>query len=98
MNIKGIFNNFFHLLVGKEKIQGRGYKKLGIGCVICDESCIHYKNNISIGNYVYIGGDAYIWGIGGIEIGDNTILGPRVTIHIHLIIDMKMQQFCHMIM
>jgi acetyltransferase-like isoleucine patch superfamily enzyme len=28
-----------------------------------------------------LGGGAYIWAIGGLEIGDNTILGPRVTIH-----------------
>ncbi|WP_052123701.1 acyltransferase [Gallibacterium anatis] len=30
---------------------------------------------------IYIGPKAYIWAIGGLEIWDNVIIGPRVTIH-----------------
>lgn len=36
--------------------------------------------NISIGKYVYIGENAQFWGLGGISIGDGTIIGPNVTI------------------
>ena len=42
---------------------------------------MHNTPNFWIGDYVYIGGGGYIWGLGGIKIGSGTILGPRVTIH-----------------
>lgn len=62
-------------------VKDEKFKELGQNVQIMTENSLHHKDNISIGNNVYIGGDAYIWGIGGIRIGDNTILGPRVTIH-----------------
>lgn len=57
------------------------FKKIGQNVQIVDMNSLHNKENIIIGNNVYIGPGAYIWAIGGLEIGDNTILGPRVTIH-----------------
>lgn len=65
----------------KRKNVDENFKSLGKNVQIADLNTLHDKNNIQIGSNVYIGGDAYIWGIGGIEIGENTILGPRVTIH-----------------
>lgn len=40
----------------------------------------NYENIIWHDN-IYIGPMAYIWAIGGLEIGENVIIGPRVTIH-----------------
>lgn len=40
----------------------------------------NYENIIWHDN-IYIGPQAYIWAVGGLEIGENVILGPRVTIH-----------------
>lgn len=37
--------------------------------------------NISLKSNIYIGPEAYFWGIGGINIEDNVIIGPKVTIH-----------------
>lgn len=59
-------------------------KKLGIA-----NKNIDITANSTFGNYeniiwhdnIYIGPMAYIWGIGGLEIHDNVIVGPRVTIH-----------------
>ena len=56
------------------------YKNIGTNVHICAGE-IAYKENIEIGDNVYIGGNSSIWGIGGLSIGDNTIIGPRVTIH-----------------
>ena len=36
--------------------------------------------NINIGNYVKIGEDAYIDGSGGVEIGECSIIGPKIAI------------------
>lgn len=55
----------------------------GIGehVVISRDFEIGVRNRITIGNYVYIGPEATIWGDGGVEIKDGVIIGPRVTIH-----------------
>lgn len=45
-----------------------------------DATFAHYKNIIWHNN-IYIGPKAYIWAIGGLEIMDNVIIGPRITIH-----------------
>lgn len=65
----------------KKNISKESYASIGRNVTIVDSSNIHDKQNVSIANNVYIGREASIWGVGGIEIGENTILGPRVTIH-----------------
>ena len=42
---------------------------------------IFHPENISIGNYVQIGENYFIMGIGGVEIGDGTIISRNVCIH-----------------
>lgn len=38
-------------------------------------------SNITFDEYVYIGPGSHIHGKGGVEIGSNTVIGPRLTIH-----------------
>lgn len=49
--------------------------------VIISQGTFGGKSGISYGNNIYIGPDAYFWGIGGIIIDDNVIIGPHVSIH-----------------
>jgi acetyltransferase-like isoleucine patch superfamily enzyme len=42
---------------------------------------IYYPENLSIGNHVRVGDDCFIMAIGGIEIGDGTIISRNVCIH-----------------
>ncbi|WP_410498586.1 acyltransferase [Chitinibacter sp. S2-10] len=44
----------------------------------CQLSC---SSRISIGDYSYIGPEGKLFGKGGIRIGDNVIIGPRVLIY-----------------
>ena len=57
------------------------FAHVGVGSVICQPECLHDRDKIWIGDYCYIGGDSYIWGVGGLIIESGTILGPRVSIH-----------------
>lgn len=58
--------------------------KLGIlhkHIIINEKSIFGDYKNIEWGDYIYIGPYAYIWATGGLKIGNNVIIGPRVTIH-----------------
>jgi len=48
--------------------------------ITLDSTFADFQNIIWHDN-IYIGPKAYIWAIGGLEIYDNVIIGPRVTIH-----------------
>ena len=70
--LRGIYFN--------RKLYKVGFKKLGAHCewhggVITD------SQNVSIGDFVYLGPAVQLHGRGGITIGEGTIFGPRVTIH-----------------
>ncbi len=59
-------------------------KRLGIldkNIDIAANSIFENHENIIWNDNIYIGPNAYIWAIGGLEIGENVIIGPRVTIH-----------------
>jgi maltose O-acetyltransferase len=56
------------------------FKRRGHHVEITRDSVFGDCDNISLGNYVYIGPEAYFWGVGGITIDDHVIIGPRVTI------------------
>jgi len=59
-------------------------KKMGIldkNIIINSYSIFGDYKNIEWGNYIYIGPYAYIWATGGLKIGNNVIIGPRITIH-----------------
>jgi maltose O-acetyltransferase len=57
------------------------FKTIGIHVSLPDSGTIDNKKNIQIGNYVYIGPEPYIFAKGGLDIGSNVVIGPRVTIH-----------------
>jgi len=65
-------------LSGKKR--QNGLKCVGIGSQIGD-GFYGSPENISIGDYVYIGSDAFMAGRGGIVIESGTIIASRVTIH-----------------
>ena len=48
--------------------------------ITANSSFRNHKNIIWHDN-IYIGPKAYIWAVGGLEIDENVIIGPRVTIH-----------------
>ena len=54
---------------------------IGRGSVIYKGFEFGDSQNISIGDYVYIGPNASVWRTGGVQIVDSVIVGPRVTIH-----------------
>lgn len=59
-------------------------KKLNIlnkNISVTSDSIFNSYENIIFHDNIYIGGRAYIWAIGGLEICENVIIGPRVTIH-----------------
>lgn len=56
------------------------FKKEGKNCHICFGNFCDSKN-ISFGKNVYVGEYANFYGRGGIDIGDNTIIAMRCTIH-----------------
>ncbi len=56
-------------------------KKFNWKNTIIDESIeMYFIENICVGEYVYIGKDAFFDAKGGITIGNNVIIGPRCTI------------------
>ena len=57
------------------------FKSLGDNVTYFSDSVFAYPENIQVSNNVYIGPQAEIWAIGGVEIHENVIFGPKVTIH-----------------
>ncbi len=54
--------------------------KVGQGCIIEPSAALQAVEGISLGNYVRIGQQCVLNGEGGLEIGEATILAPRVVI------------------
>ena len=48
---------------------------------ISSDSIFSHPEKIIFHDNIYIGPKAYIWSIGGLEIFENVIIGPRITIH-----------------
>lgn len=59
----------------------RKFLAVGNNVEITINSIFGNPENIKIADHVYIGPDAYIWAVGGLEIEENVIIGPRITIH-----------------
>lgn len=55
------------------------FKFVGTKSII-SQGKFFFPNRISIGDYCYIGPEAYWYGYGSINIGDGTIIGPQSTI------------------
>ena len=59
----------------KRKIKKRGGKAVTIaGSIEC-----RFPPGLTMGDYVYIGPNAKIWGTGKTKIGNNVIIGPNLT-------------------
>lgn len=69
-----------YILKLKNKIQIKKFKKIGKN-FIWNGGILTYPERITIGDNVYIGPQANLNGLGKIEIENNTIIGPRVTIY-----------------
>jgi acetyltransferase-like isoleucine patch superfamily enzyme len=62
-------------------IQIKKLKFIGDKVIFKGAGEIFHPWNISIGNHVQIGTNCFLMGIGGIEIGDGTIISRNVCIH-----------------
>jgi len=69
--------SFFRL----ERHPRKQFKRIGHSVELPVNGIIADKSNIEIESHVYIGPEPYIFGKGGLSIGRNVIIGPRVTIH-----------------
>lgn len=76
--ISKILNKEEETLV-KKNTENNRFKSIGDN-VQLQGGTYFLRENIEIGNNVYIGPEAYIFAQGGLYIGDGTIIGPRVTI------------------
>lgn len=65
----------------KKHIFGIKFKNIGKCCIYPRNGIIQNPEYIEIGDCVFIGSFPDIYGRGGINIGDNVIIGPRITIH-----------------
>lgn len=66
----------YHLNLLKNK-----FKYLGENIVFKGGGSIYHEENIMIGNHVQIGENYFLMGIGGIEIGDGTIISRNCCLH-----------------
>lgn len=57
------------------------FKFCGENVVFKAGGTIYHPENISIGNHVRVGDNCFIMAIGGVEIGDGTIISRNVCIH-----------------
>lgn len=72
----GLLQKLANKLGLKKKVS---FKTLGEGSIVKSGSFFG-SGEITVGKDVYIGPDAYWYGHGGIEIGNNVIFGPKTTI------------------
>lgn len=57
------------------------FRRMGVHVELPSDGIIADKQNIEIDDFVYLGPQPYIFARGGLKIGRNVIIGPRVTIH-----------------
>lgn len=73
--MKFISNIYWYIKKKKLKFKTRGKH-----IEICGKFDFFNSLNISMGDYIYIGPNSKIWGIGEVTIKNNVIIGPNVTI------------------
>ena len=57
------------------------FKHLGNGVIFKGKGKIYHPENIEIDDWVQIGNNYFLMGIGGIKIGEGTIISRNVCIH-----------------
>lgn len=65
----------------KGQLALRQIKTIGKDCLIQGQVTIYYPECITLGSYVRIGYGTFLYGIGGIKIGDNTQISRNVVIY-----------------
>src|SRR5262245_37942861 len=76
--LRSLFNSLYESY--KRKKQRLDWIKLSKPAYIHFSATFNFQQNISIGKYCRIGDECHIDGEGFVEIGDGTILAPRVVI------------------
>ena len=66
------------LIINAQKAK---FKTLGTNVIFKAGGTIYHPENISIGNHVRVGDNCFIIAIGGVEIGDGTIISRNVCLH-----------------
>lgn len=61
--------------------QKKNFKSLGDNVIFKAGGTIYHPENLSIGNHVRIGDNCFIMAIGGVSIGDGTIISRNVCLH-----------------
>ena len=56
-------------------------KKKGENCRFLGKVTVYYDDGLTLGNYIRIGSNSFIFAMGGVEIGDNTQISRNVTIY-----------------
>ncbi|PVX21207.1 acyltransferase [Vibrio cholerae] len=80
--MRKMIRKFYYILRSKLFIWNVRRKKGIVGCgAILNNGNYISPHNITIGKFCYIGPSASLYARGGIDIGDGTIIGPRVIIH-----------------
>lgn len=64
----------------KEKIDNKRFKKNLKNIEIVGNYDWTFKENICLGEYIYIGPNSKFWGCGKVKIKNNVIIGPNITI------------------
>jgi acetyltransferase-like isoleucine patch superfamily enzyme len=54
---------------------------MGSDNIISPSIIIHYPERVSLGNYIYVGPNAEINGLGKVEIRNGVIIGPNFIVH-----------------
>jgi len=75
--LTGLLNLIIKIRLNQKK---RRFKSIGVLSAISKFSVFGNPENISIGDYSFIGEGAFFFGNGGISIGNNCIFGPNVAI------------------
>jgi acetyltransferase-like isoleucine patch superfamily enzyme len=63
------------------KNQKKQFKSLGKNVIFKSGGTIYHPENLSIGNHVRIGDNCFIMAIGGVDIGNGTIISRNVCLH-----------------
>jgi maltose O-acetyltransferase len=66
---------------GKPYFCRSDFEHIGTGTNVSFDGYFEKAENISIGEYCYVGPQAYWSGLGGIKIGNNVIFGPRTCLY-----------------
>ena len=74
------FNYKKNFVIDKYRMKKMQFKSIEKGIRLSEDLSLFNTQNIKIGEYVFIGKQAYIDAVDTVEIGSGTMIGPRLTI------------------